>query len=120
MKERKIVRQFTLDTEIYDVELPQKVLSILQTEPLEITFAKKPEKTMAENFEIGCPEFLLYHESTSGNWTLKKVEALSVVQAEITKRGYNLKTTARMAVLQKFYDSQEFMIKYTNNILLIL
>ena len=95
-------------------------MSILQTEPLEITFAKKPEKTMAENFEIGCPEFLLYHESTSGNWTLKKVEALSVVQAEITKRGYNLKTTARMAVLQKFYDSQEFMIKYTNNILLVL
>lgn len=34
MKERKLVRQFTLDTEIYDVELPQKVLSVLQAEPL--------------------------------------------------------------------------------------
>lgn len=87
--------------------------------PLEITFAKKPEKTMAENFEIDCPEFLLYHESTSGNWTLKKVEALSVVQAEITKRGYNLKTTARMAVLRDlrplgfslFADTPEGLVK---------
>lgn len=35
MKERKLVRQFTLDTEIYDDELPQKVLSVLRAEPLE-------------------------------------------------------------------------------------
>ena len=35
MKERKLVRQFTLDTEIYDVELPQKVLEVLRTDPLE-------------------------------------------------------------------------------------
>ena len=35
MKERKLVRQFTLDTEIYDAELPQKVLSVLRAEPLE-------------------------------------------------------------------------------------
>lgn len=35
MKERKLVHQFTLDTEIYDVELPQKVLSVLRAEPLE-------------------------------------------------------------------------------------
>lgn len=54
---------------------------------------------MTEDFEIDCPEFLLYHERTDGNWTLKKVNTLSAAQAEITKRGYNLKTTARMAVL---------------------
>lgn len=35
MKERKLVREFTLDTEIYDTELPQKVLFALQVEPLE-------------------------------------------------------------------------------------
>lgn len=35
MKERKLVCRFTLDTEIYHVELPQKVLSVLQAEPLE-------------------------------------------------------------------------------------
>lgn len=35
MKERKLVRQFTLDTEIYDAKLPQKVLEVLRKEPLE-------------------------------------------------------------------------------------
>lgn len=87
--------------------------------PLEIAFAKKPEKTMAEDFEIDCPEFLLYHESTSGNWTLRKVSTLAAAQAEITKRGYNLKSTARMAVLHHlkplgfslFADTAEGLVK---------
>lgn len=87
--------------------------------PLEIAFVKKPEKTMAEDFEIDCPEFLLYHENSGGNWTLKKVNTLAAAQTEITKRGYNLKTTARMAVLHHlkplgfslFADTAEGLVK---------
>ena len=87
--------------------------------PLEIAFVKKPEKPMTEDFEIDCPEFLLYHEHTNGTWTLKKVNTLAAAQAEITKRGYNLKTTARMAVLHRlkplgfslFADTGEGLVK---------
>lgn len=87
--------------------------------PLEIAFVKKPEKPMTEDFEIDCPEFLLYHEHTNGTWTLKKVNTLAAAQAEITKQGYNLKTTARMAVLHRlkplgfnlFADTGEGLVK---------
>ena len=67
--------------------------------PLEIAFTERPEAPMAEEFPIDCPEFLLYHEKTAGVWTLKKVSGLAAAQSQITRDGYNRKTTARMAVL---------------------
>lgn len=87
--------------------------------PLEIVSAKNPAKLIAADSEIDCPEFFLYHERTNGDWTLKKVKTLAAAQAEITKRGYNLKTTARMAVLHHlkplgfrlFSDTAEGLVK---------
>ncbi len=87
--------------------------------PLETVFTKNPEKPIAADTKIDCPEFLLYHENTYGKWALKKAESLSTAQFQITKHGYNQKSTVRMAVLHNlrplgfslFSDTTERLVK---------
>lgn len=87
--------------------------------PLEISSAGKPATLITRDNKIDCPEFLLYHEKTNGSWSMKQTQNLAAAQAEITKRGYNLKTTARMAVLHHlkpvgfslFSDTPEGLVK---------
>lgn len=68
--------------------------------PLKIEGYKTAAEPMAPDFNIDCPEFLLYSEDIQSRWTLEKIESLRVAQYRITKEGYNKKSTARMAVLQ--------------------
>ncbi len=88
------------DGEIETLAEQLRVHAAIQKDwPLEIAFVERPEQPITEDFEIDCPEFLLYHENTRGTWTLKKVNNLAEAQFQITQNGYNRKTTARMAVL---------------------
>lgn len=87
--------------------------------PLEIVFTERPEQPLSEDFEIDCPEFLLYHENTNGAWTLNKIKDLVAAKFQITQNGYNRKTTADMAVLHNlkpmgftlFAETEEGMVK---------
>ncbi len=88
------------DAEIAALAEQLRLHADIQTDwPLEIISEGTPKEPIPADFEIDCPEFLLYQEDTRGNWTLKKVENLGAAQYQITKRGYNLTGTARMAVL---------------------
>lgn len=92
-------------------------------EPLWIKSKSKKDAgdSLDKAAKIDCPEYVIYTQYTTGEWSIKKIEDLKAARESIVKHGYNLKKTCRMIVLHNlkvvpytlYKETDEGLVKVT-------
>ncbi len=76
----------------------------VQTSDWPLTIKSRRIKTddntsIDKDTKFDCPEYMIYTQQTTGEWSIEKIGNLISAQDVIVKHGYNLKTTGCIVVL---------------------
>ena len=63
---------------------------------------------------LDCPEYLIYTQYTTGEWSIDKTENLKTARISIVKQGYNLKNTSQVIVLHNLREVPYTLFKETD------
>ena len=75
---------------------------------------KKEGRPIDRDARLDCPEYVVYMQHTTGEWSIEKTENLKTAQEIIVKRGYNQKRTERIIVLHNLKSVPYILFKQTD------
>jgi hypothetical protein len=90
--------------------------------PFQIKSGAKTERGVSidKDAKLDCPEYMIYTQYTTGEWSIETVDNLKIAQSNIVKHGYNLKRTDRMIVLHNLKVVPYTLFKETDEGLVMI
>ena len=90
----------------------------VQTSDWPLTIKSRRIKTddntsIDKDTKFDCPEYMIYTQQTTGEWSIEKIENLTAAQSTIVNHGYNLKKTDRIVVLHNLKSVPYTLFKNT-------